>query len=67
MKARSTTCSMNDGRRKMDDAVYLYRKESDMGIFIVCVGMNGKCLGDLSSQTFIDIFTMAWQDHHTLA
>lgn len=45
--------------QKKDDAVYaLHKKECDMGIFIVCDGMSGKCRDDLSSQTVIDKFTM---------
>lgn len=65
MKLRCTTCSMNGGRRKMEDAVYAhYYKESDMGIFIVCDGMGGLYRGDLASQTVIDVFTKIWQEHH---
>ena len=65
MKVQSTTCSMNGGRRKMEDAVYAhYYKESDMGIFIVCDGMGGLYRGDLASQTVIDVFAKVWQEHH---
>lgn len=65
MKVQSTTCSMNGGRRKMEDAVYAhYYKESDMGIFIVCDGMGGLYRGDLASQTVIDVFAKVWQKHH---
>ena len=65
MKVQGTTCSMNGGRRKMEDAVYThYYKESDMGIFIVCDGMGGLYRGDLASQTVIDVFAKVWQEHH---
>lgn len=65
MKERSTTCSMNGGRRKMEDAIYAhYYKESDMGIFIVCDGMGGLYRGDLASQTVIDVFANVWQEYH---
>ena len=65
MKVQCTTCSMNGGRRKMEDAVYAhYYKESDMGIFIVCDGMGGLYRGDLASQTVIDVFAKVWEEHH---
>lgn len=65
MKVQCTTCSMNGGRRKMEDAAYAhYYKESNMGIFIVCDGMGGLYRGDLASRTVIDVFAKVWQEHH---
>ena len=65
MKVQCTTCSMNGGLRKMEDAVYAhYYEENDMGIFIVCDGMGGLYRGDLASQTVIDVFAKVWQEHY---
>lgn len=65
MKVHCITCSMNGGRRKMEDSIYAhYYEESDMGIFIVCDGMGGLYRGDLASQTVVDVFAKVCQEHH---
>ena len=65
MKVHCITCSMNGGRRKMEDSVYThYYEESDMGIFIVCDGMGGHRHGKIASRTVCNAMGNYILSHH---